>query len=167
MKTWLRAILAQRHIDELREGRRWESLDGKDGEAKQFVEARRPVVQPELDPHRKRYVDLFVSALTECLARLEPSDRSRLEFYYVQRMKLATIGQKLSEHESTVSRNLERVRGELRVAIENQLRGAASLSEAEILLCIQYAAEDTPIDFRKLFPEKDVGKAAEQRKERL
>ncbi len=167
LKTWLRAILAQRHIDELREGRRWESLDGKDGEAKQFVEARRPVVQPELDPHRKRYVDLFVSALTECLARLEPSDRSRLEFYYVQRMKLATIGQKLSEHESTVSRNLERVRGELRVAIENQLRGAASLSEAEILLCIQYAAEDTPIDFRKLFPEKDVGKAAEQRKERL
>lgn len=167
LKTWLRAILAQRLIDGLREGRRWERLDREDGEAKQLVEARRAVVQPEMDPHRKRYVDLFVLALTECLAGLEPSDRARLEFYYVQQMKLAAIGKKVGEHESTVSRNLERVRGELRIAIENKLRNAASLSEAEILLCVQYAATDAPIDFRKLFPEKDAGTTSEQRKEQL
>jgi hypothetical protein len=32
---------------------------------------------------------------------------------------------------------------------------------------LQYAAEDVPIDFRKLFPEKDAGKHGEQRKEPL
>ena len=32
LKTWLRAILAQRHVDRLRESRRWESFDQDDGE---------------------------------------------------------------------------------------------------------------------------------------
>jgi RNA polymerase sigma-70 factor len=167
LKTWLRAILAQRYIDRLRESRRWEMLDGEDGEPKHFFDGRSPAVQPELDPHRERYVGLFVTALEECLPALEANDRLRLKFYYAQQMALAEIGKKMGEHESTASRNLDRVRNELRIAVENKLRGKNGLSEAEILQCLQYAADDAPIDFRKLFPEKDAGKADEQRKEPL
>jgi RNA polymerase sigma factor (sigma-70 family) len=166
LKTWLRTILAQRHIDRIRESKRWESIgenDG-DGEAKQFPSENNTLGHPVLDPHHDRYVRLFVKALDACLRRLEKRDCLRLELYYAKQMTLAEIGKKLGEHESSVSRNLERVRRELRAAVEEHLRGASSLSEAEIALCLQYAAEAAPIDFRKMFAEKDAGKADEGRK---
>jgi RNA polymerase sigma-70 factor len=167
LKTWLRTLLAQRHIDRVREARRWETLEGEDGVPKGYVDGRQPAVQPELDPHRERYRGLFVAALTECLSAMDPNDHLLLNYYYVQQMTLASIGKKLGEHESTASRNLERVRSELRAAVETDLSRKRGLSEAEILLCLQYAADDTPIDFRKLFPEKGAGKPGGQRKEPL
>jgi hypothetical protein len=72
-------------------------------------------------------------------------------------MKLAEIGRQLGEHESSVSRNLERIRRELRALAEQHLRDAFSLSDAEILQCFEYAAEDVPIDFRQLFPDSKSG----------
>jgi RNA polymerase sigma factor (sigma-70 family) len=153
LKTWLRAVLAQRHVDEIRVGRRWESLDG---EEESNGVAEKKVTAPALDPHRERYLNCFVAALENCLAAMEGTDRRRLDLYYAQQMTLAEIGRKLGEHESSVSRNLERIRKELRTNVEKELR-AAKLSEAEISLCLQYAAEEAPIDFRKIFPEKRAG----------
>ena len=164
LKTWLRTILAQRHIDRLRESRKWESLDGEDGEQKPWLTKKEKSVKPNLDPHRERYVGLFVMALEGCLASLTVQDRQRLELYYAREMTLAEIGRKIGEHESSVSRNLERVRRELRMAVEDHLRCKQALSEAETVLCLQYAAEDSPIDFRKMFPEKDTGTAGEEGK---
>src|SRR5208283_3147578 len=56
LKTWLRTILAQRHIDRLRESKRWESLEGKgsDGESQGSPIEQERTVQPLLDPHRGR-----------------------------------------------------------------------------------------------------------------
>jgi RNA polymerase sigma-70 factor (ECF subfamily) len=166
LKTWLRTVLAQRHIDRLRESKRWEPFENKDGdgEAKEAGAGGEPVAHPMLDPHRERYVRLFVAALDCCVGALEKSDRLRLELYYARQMTLAEIGKKFGEHESSVSRNLERIRRELRLAIEEQLRGVANLSEAECALCVQYAGEDAPIDFRKLFANKDAQKISEDRK---
>jgi RNA polymerase sigma factor (sigma-70 family) len=166
LKTWLRTVLAQRHIDRLRESKRWEAYEDKDGngEVKQIVPGRDAVAQALEDPHREKYVGFFVAALNVCLGSLERQDRLRLELYYARQMTLADIGKKLGEHESSVSRNLERIRRDLRAAIEVHLRCASKLSEAECALCVQYAAEDAPIDFRKMFPEKDMGKANEGRK---
>ncbi len=164
LKTWLRAILAQRHVDRLRENRRWESFDQGDGEEpKPLPELH--VASPSLDPHRERYLQRFVAALQASLAALNGSDRQRLELYYARQKTLAEIGRQIGEHESSVSRNLERARGELRALIEGHLRSESALSEAEITLCFQYAAEDAPIDFRKLFPEKQHGKPGFGRKE--
>jgi DNA-binding CsgD family transcriptional regulator len=101
-------------------------------------------------------LNCFVAALEVCLAAVEATDRQRLDLYYAQQMTLAEIGRKLGEHESSVSRNLERIRKELRTNVEKELL-AAKLSEAEISLCLQYAAEEAPIDFRKIFPEKRTG----------
>jgi RNA polymerase sigma factor (sigma-70 family) len=164
LKTWLRAILAQRHVDRLRESRRWESIDQADGEEP------RPLPElhaapPSLDPHRERYLQRFVAALQFSVASLDGSDRQRLELYYARQKTLAEIGRQIGEHESSVSRNLERTRGELRALIEEQLRSEPALSEAEIAICFQYAAEDAPIDFRNLFPDKRQSKPGFGRKE--
>lgn len=164
LKTWLRAILAQHHVDRIRETRRWESLDQHDGEEpKPLPDAR--VSSPLLDPHRERYLQLFVAALQSALASLNDGDRQRLELYYARQKTLAEIGRQIGEHESSVSRHLEQTRGELRAVIEEHLRSEPALSPAEIALCFQYAAEDAPIDFRNLFPEKRQDKPAIGRKE--
>jgi RNA polymerase sigma factor (sigma-70 family) len=166
LKTWLRAVLAQRHIDAIRANRRFTELDGDtDGHAGQS-NSHHPIAHDRLqtppDPHRERYVALFTRTLQVALGLLDPRDRERLRWYYAEQQTLADIGRQLGEHESSVSRSLERIRRKLRAEVERALRNprvSASgdpsepgLSEAEVSLCFEYASEDAPIDFDKLFP---------------
>lgn len=174
LKTWLRTILAQRHIDRIRQARRWESLEREDGDEKKPL-PEQILPTPSLDPHRRQYLQRFLLALNDSLAALPASDRQRLELYYAREKSLAEIGRLLGEHESTASRHLERVRRELRAKVEgalrsgcypgNPLRTLPPLSDAEIALCFQYAAEDTPIDFRQIFPERSPSSTRAGRKE--
>src|SRR5215470_2168534 len=152
MKTWLRALIAQRHIDAIRIARKFESLDEPDGDGKVHEPADQ-IVLPASDPHRQRYLQLFQAALKFALEKLEGRDRERLRLYYTEEKTLAEIGKRLGEHESSVSRNLERVRREMKSSVEQILRKPASgegLREEQISLCFQYAAEDVPIDLGKL-----------------
>ncbi len=174
LKTWLRTILAQRHIDRIRQSRRWESLEREDGAEEKSLPAQK-VTTPAFDPHRSQYLRRFLLALNDSLSALDPTDRRRLEFYYARQKTLAEIGRLLGEHESTASRHLERVRRELRAKVEeclrrgqhasDPLRSLPPLSNAEIALCFEYAAEDSPIDFRQMFPEKTSRKSQAGRKE--
>ena len=174
LKTWLRTILAQRHIDRLRQSRRWESLEREDGESEEPLPSQ-SVPPPPADPHRSGYLRRFLLALTTCLDALDPLDRKRLELYYAREKTLAEIGGLLGEHESSASRNLERTRRELRGKVEECLRtgrhaddlarSLPPLSDAQIALCFQYASEDAPIDFRQIFPEKPARKTEAGRKE--
>ena len=165
LKTWLRTVLAQRHVDYIRSQHRMESLDAEDGE-RPVLPPERLIQHPLQDPHRARYLSCFAAALQHCLKLLPPGDRERLGLYYVRQLKLAEIGRQLGEHESSVSRSLERIRQELRALAERHLRDAFSLRDAEIQQCFEYAAEDAPIDFRQLFPEvKQLGASPVNRKE--
>ena len=159
LQTWLRAVLAQRHIDAIRAGRRFESLDDDDAKPAVTKLTSSVSAQPS-DPHRERYVSLFVRALQSALAALDPRDEQRLRLYYAQQQTLAEIGRQLSEHESSVSRNLDRIRLALRRVVEDTLRkgcpavnGLAAeigLSEAQISLCFEYASADASFDLDKL-----------------
>ena len=173
LKTWLRAVLAQRHIDTIRAGRRFKTLEETE---RPISQSRVPIVHAlEPDPHRQRYVELFSRALHAALGELDPRDKQRLRLYYAQEQTLAAIGKELGEHESSVSRNLERVRRELRAAVEVTLRagcpapnGSAAqngLSEAELALCFEYAAEDAPLDLQKVFREPGAQNASARSRE--
>lgn len=155
LKTWLRAILAQRHVDRIRATQRFEPLEGEDGEAKGATTRARQTGPPETpaDPDRQKYLLRFTEGLHHTIAELSRVDRLRLELYYAREQTLAEIGKKLGEHESSVSRALERIRKQIRSGVEKFLKGEPGMSEAEISLCFEYAAEDAPIDFRSLFPE--------------
>jgi RNA polymerase sigma-70 factor len=162
LKTWLRAVLAQKYIDAIRAARRFESLPEEDGELSRRVAA--SVTAPPADPHRERYTALFAAALECALGQLDFQDQERLRLYYAEQRTLAETGRRMGEHESSVSRNLERVRGELRSKVEEILRSGSCtlvgsekitrMSEAEMALCFEYAAADAPIDLDKLFPAK-------------
>jgi RNA polymerase sigma-70 factor len=171
LRTWLRAVLAQRHVDSIRAGKRFDSLDS----SPQDLELPRPETgraDPSVDPRREMYLRRFREALTTALAALDPRDRTRLELYYAEDRTLAEIGKEIGEHESSVSRNLERVRKELRATIEGVLRSgtapangepaAGGLDDAQVALALQYAAEGAEIDLDKLFeaakPKKTPGR---------
>jgi RNA polymerase sigma-70 factor, ECF subfamily len=160
LKTWLRAVLAQRHIDRIRATRRFTDLE--DGEATAIIERSAPPSPHPPDPHRDRYLRLLRRALTAALAALDPRDGQRLSLYYCEDKTLADIGRSLGEHESSVSRNLDRIRRSLRSDVESLLRqgfpvsnGSAAepgLSDAQISLCLEYAAEDTGLSLDSFFP---------------
>src|SRR6266403_4911558 len=173
LKTWLRAVLAQRHIDSIRAGRRFEELAEDESGDGRLRTQHHPPIQP-LDPHRERYVAFFTRALQTALDHLDPQEKERLRLYYAEGKTLAEIGGLLGEHESSVSRHLDRVRRDLRQAVEGLLRhGIAAangfavqpgLSNAEIALCFEYSAGDSPIDLEKLLPRtKSPGPAAGKR----
>src|SRR6266478_722197 len=170
LKTWLRAVLAQRHIDSIRASRRFEDLSEDESGATQ-TKTPLGTQLPPVDPHRDRYISSFTRALQSALDRIEPPEKQRLRLYYAEEKTLAEIGRLLGEHESSVSRHLDRVRRDLRQAVEDILRqgiGAANgsavqpgLSDAEIALCFEYSAGETPIDLDKLLPRaKSPGPAA-------
>jgi RNA polymerase sigma factor (sigma-70 family) len=160
LKTWLRAVLAQRHVDKIRAGRKFEELGDEDG----AVDGQRRVAGEVLqagDPHRAEYLQKFTNALQTALENLDTRDVQRLRMYYGEQKKLAEIGRALGEHESSVSRHLEKARGEVRRSVEEILRAGSEvskgdgrtggMSDAEIALCFEYGAEDAPIDLDKLF----------------
>jgi len=154
LSTWLRSVLAQRHVDTLRTGQRTVSLDAEEGESPRRFE---PCTDPApTDPERARYLARLDGSLTEALAGLAPRDRMLLAFYYLDQLTLAEIGGTLGEHESTVSRQLERTRRLLRERVTESLRRGTpatdghppepGLDPAEIELAFEYALEDWPFD---------------------
>lgn len=146
LATWLRAILAQRHVDEWRRSRKTESLDEDEPAQTMPNKPRSSAANSVPDPDRERYLALLQAAMKDALASLEPRQRLRLAYYYVDGLTLAQIGRLLGEHEATVSRKLERVRRELRRRIDAALREKKRLSEAQVQLCYEYAQEEWPFD---------------------
>jgi RNA polymerase sigma-70 factor (ECF subfamily) len=143
LATWLRAVLAQRHVDRLRASQRFDPLPDDDG----LAVARTSVP----DPERYHALRLIGLALETALRELEPRDRLRLMCYYTQQMTLAEIGRLMHEHEATVSRNLTKVRQTLRTRIEEQLRVGAHLNHEEIRRAFEQAIDDAgPLDLGEL-----------------
>jgi RNA polymerase sigma-70 factor, ECF subfamily len=149
--TWLRAVLAQRHVDEIRRARRTEPLEDESGEERPEIAAlatpaHASMANPARDAERANYLAVVQTALTSALASLEPRDRLRLAYYYADDRTLAEIGRLLSEHEATVSRKLERTRRDVRRRVETSLREEKKWSEAQVRLCLEYARGEWPFD---------------------
>src|SRR2546425_11423455 len=70
LATWLRAVLAQRHVDAVRARKRIEPLSEAEGPE--------PSVDPApADPDRERLVECVRQAIRTAMAQLDPRDRLR------------------------------------------------------------------------------------------
>jgi RNA polymerase sigma-70 factor, ECF subfamily len=142
LKTWLRTVLAQRHVDAIRVGRRLEPLPDDE----EVPPPALPRADPP-DPDRVKYRAVMQRAFKVALARLSDRDRLRLASYYSQELTLAETGRILKEHEATVSRQLAKTRQALRREVERHLRDEDGLSEPAIEQCFAYVLEDPgPMD---------------------
>lgn len=132
LATWLRAIVAQRHVDRIRVERRFGEMPDRDPPS--------PSAPP--DPDCSRYRPLMHRALTDAVARLPDRDRLRLAFYYGQDLPLAKTGKLLGESEATSSRHLARTRRALREAVERWLAADGGLTDDQVARAFECAVED-------------------------
>jgi RNA polymerase sigma-70 factor (ECF subfamily) len=147
LATWLRAVLAQRHVDRIRAQRRIDPLPDENDE-------QAAAASPPPDPDRRRLLATIKKALAAVLSALSARDRLRLSCYYAQEMTLAEVGRVTGEHEATVSRQLTRTRRAIRANLECHLRDQARLSDAEITQGFQYAMENAgPIDLTEILDD--------------
>jgi RNA polymerase sigma factor (sigma-70 family) len=169
LSTWLRAVLAQRHLDGLRGSQRTRPIDDGPGDGPDNRPAGRSrgaqanVAKEEIDPDRARLLPQLAGAVAEALAALPAAERLLLLLYYVQGLRLAQIARILGAHEATASRRLQKIRGELRQRVEGILAAgstphngspaAKGLSPAEIRACLDYALEDWSFDLAPALTE--------------
>ena len=138
LSTWLRTVLAQRHVDAIRASAKTVPLeDGADDPAAGVLSLRTAAAQP--DPDRARFVRLAQEALDASIALLDGQDRLRLRLYYGQGVRLAKIGAMLGEHEATASRKLDRARRQIHDGVRRYL-SARGLGDAAIDECLAQAA---------------------------
>jgi len=157
LSTWLRAILAQKQVDLFRTSSKTVSLEAeREEESPRELVPRSEGARTDIDPDRDKYLGRFDCALRVALASLAPRERMILAYYYVDQLTLAEIGRLLREHESTVSRQIERIRRALRERVTEALRKELPASDgrraeppldpAQVKLALEYAVEDWPFD---------------------
>ena len=134
LATWLRAVLAQRYVDRIRASRRTEPLP----EEESLTAGPMRAATGDDPPCRTAVRE----SLETAIAALEPRDRLRLRCYYTQELTLAAIGKLFGEHEATASRQLARVRKDLRLAVEDRMRAAHGYAGAPMAECLRLVMND-------------------------
>jgi RNA polymerase sigma factor (sigma-70 family) len=140
LKGWLRAIVSQAQVDRHRRESRLEPLE------ELRVEPARQA-HPEAFERRENAAAL-ARALKAEVAGIEPGQRLLLSWYYVDQLRLAQIARLRRVHESTISRELEALRRELRKRVEKRLR-AEGFSPARMEECFRHSIE-APVDFGEM-----------------
>jgi RNA polymerase sigma factor (sigma-70 family) len=143
LSTWLRALLAQRHVDRVRATRRLSPYEDGDADA-------RPAPGPSVEDERGRLGGHVERALAVALEALAPRDRLRLAYYHADELTLATIGRLLGEHEATVSRKLQKTRDQLKAAIDDVLTTELRLGPDERKACYEQAIQLGRFDIASL-----------------
>ncbi len=132
LKTWLRAVVYQKFVDEYRHQVRQEPLpdDLPQAAADKAVS----------DSDEEKYARWLGEAVSAALRELSPEDRLILSYYYVQLLTLKQIGRIMGQHESTVSRQLDGLRKKMRKKIEDYLRKVKKLSALDVERCLSFEA---------------------------
>jgi RNA polymerase sigma-70 factor len=169
LSTWLRAVLAQKQVDLFRTMGRTVSLEAEteEGAPREFYRREESAGLELSDPNREKYLLRFDEALRNSLAGLAARERMILACYYVDQLTLAEIGRLLHEHESTVSRQLERLRRALRENVAQALLhetparngrpAEPALDKAQVELAFEYAVGDWPFDLSQALSVPEPG----------
>jgi RNA polymerase sigma factor (sigma-70 family) len=142
LKTWLRAVLYQKFVDEYRRQNRLEPLPDDSASSP----AAQGSVSAEDD---RRYAECLGEAVETALGELRVEDKLLLSFYYVQALTLKHIGRMRGEHEATISRHLEALRKKLRRRIEDHLRRVRKLTAWEVDQCLDFASRGALVKLEK------------------
>jgi RNA polymerase sigma-70 factor (ECF subfamily) len=143
--SWLRTVLAQRHVDRHRRRHRETPLDDFDA----------PVSYEESNqPHPA--IPALSKAIEQAIGARPPEDRFLLTAYYLDGRTLRQVGELLSVSESTISRRLGRLEGKLRKEILNGLQ-ASGLSRRAAEEALGADPRDLELNLKKLLQDSPSG----------
>jgi RNA polymerase sigma-70 factor (ECF subfamily) len=140
LEGWLRTVLAQRHVNEYRGGRRSVSLEEETDAGKQFA-IQDPTPVPQVDARLNVATD-------EALAAISAEERCILAYYFLDDLTLARIASILGVHESTISRKLEKLVRALRKDILLRLT-QRGLSRRQAEEALDVDVRDLTVDIRR------------------
>lgn len=146
---WLRSVIAQQFVNQYRAGKRLTSLEEENEKGVQFAAPESSAPDAGTPPADDR----LAGATDEVLAALSAEERYILSAYFLDGKKLAEIGRTLGVHESTISRKVDKITGQLRKQIIQALckKGMARRQAEEAL---ETDVRDVMIDLRaRLAPE--------------
>ena len=151
LEGWLRSVLAQEYVNRYRAQSRLVSLEEQEEAGAQFIAPQRQ----ESSPGDAR----VIAAVDDALASLSSEERFILAAYFLDGRKLAEIGRMLRVHESSVSRNLNKITKNLRKQIVHNLqRSGMSRRQAEEAL--EGDVRDLAVDVRARLGAEREQKAA-------
>jgi RNA polymerase sigma-70 factor len=132
LKTWLRAVVYQKFVDEYRHLVRQDQLS---------EDMAHPAPdQAVSSADEEKYANWLGEAVRATLRELSAEDRLILSYYYVQLLTLKQIGRITGQHEATVSRHLDALRTKMRKRIEEYLRKVKKLSALDLERCLSFEA---------------------------
>ena len=141
---WLRALIAQMRINQIRRQKPQISLD----DAPLAAHAAAPEYPPEA-PLLRQMAEPLDLALAAVLNELPPEDCTLLALYFLDHQTLAAIGELYSVHEATISRRLGRLLRGMRRGLRKELLARnCSLRQIEELMSADVRA--IPSRFRSL-----------------
>ena len=125
---WLRMVLSQNFVNQIRSGKRLVSIEEEEEEHGAQFAAPVTNAATNADPRLKEATD-------QVLCNLAAEDRFLLASYFLDGRRLAEIGRTLGVHESTISRKLEKLLKEVRKKIRRGLeqRGMSRRQAEEAL----------------------------------
>lgn len=135
---WLRATLAQRHVDRHRAVHRESVLEGDEI----------PAAAPAVGPEPETLIRLS-RALAATLGGLSPEDRFLLSSYFLDGRTLLELAQLLRVHEATMSRRIRRLTEALHRQLLKQLE-ADGLSRRAAQEALGTDPRDLTINLRKV-----------------
>jgi RNA polymerase sigma-70 factor (ECF subfamily) len=137
---WLRMVLAQSYINQIRAGKRLRSIEEEEEEHGRQFQAPAAESPTPTDSRVKEATD-------EVLTGLSSEERFLLSSYFLDGRRLAEIGRALGVHESTISRKMEKLLSEVRKRIRKNLeRRGMSRRQAEEAL--ETDVRDLELDVR-------------------
>jgi RNA polymerase sigma-70 factor (ECF subfamily) len=140
LEGWLRTVLAQEWVNRYRKVKREVSIEEQEEAGVQFA------ANGESTPVQIDHAQLAV-ATDAALAELSSEERYILASYHLDGRKLADIAKTLGVHESTISRKVEKIAGQVRTGILKHLqKGGMSRRQAEEAL--ETDVRDVQIDVR-------------------
>jgi len=139
---WLRATLAQRHVDHHRRTRREAPLEVIENTDRTAAPATPAAPLPA-------ELARLTHAVASTLAALAPEDRFLLAAYFLDQQTLLQIAPLLHVHEATVSRKLKRLTAELRKQLLRNLQ-AGGLSKRAAEEALGADPRDLEINLRAL-----------------
>jgi len=137
---WLRMVLAQSYINQIRARKRLVSIDEEEEEHGTQYAAPAKEQEQAVDPRLSQATD-------QVLGTLSSEERFLLSSYFLDGRRLAEIGRTLGVHESTISRKMEKLLKDIRKRIRKELE-SRGMSRRQAEEALEADVRDIALDVR-------------------
>jgi RNA polymerase sigma-70 factor, ECF subfamily len=146
LRSWLRVAAIREAIGLTRRRERRTEVEGDSPSLAAFA----PDNDPELQHLRARYGAACTAAVVRASADLSEEHRTILHAYYVERVSIDVLGERLGVHRVTALRRLNRARDVLVDGVRARLATDLGVDRTELASILRLVKSDVHVTFRRV-----------------